>query len=127
MVQLELRRRSAELARADAARRKAEAGLQTAHDQLELRVQERTAELAEANVALRQSEEKFSKAFRSSPVGICLSTLAEGRFIDVNDTFLAMFGFRRGEVIGRAAEELKSGSIPWTDRDWCAGWTNEAR
>lgn len=127
MVQLELRRRSAELARADAARRKAEAGLQTAHDQLELRVQERTAELAEANVALRQSEEKFSRVFRSNPVGICLSTLAEGRFIDVNDTFLAMFGFRRGEVIGRAAEELKSGSIPWTDRDWCAGWTNEAR
>lgn len=124
MMQLELRRRSAELARADAGRRQAEADLQQAHDQLELRVQERTAELAEVNAALRQSEERFSKAFRASPVGICLSTLAEGRFIDVNDTFLSMFGFRRGEVIGRTAEELKIWIDP-VDRPGLARWLNE--
>lgn len=124
IMQLELRRRSAELARADTRRRQAEEELKKANDQLELRVQERTAELAEVNAALRQSEEKFSKAFRSSPVGISLSTLAEGRFIDVNDTFLNMFGFRRGEVIGRTAEELKIWVDP-VDRPGLARWLAE--
>ncbi len=124
MMQLELRRRSAELARADAQRKRAEAELQLAHDELEMRVQERTAELAEANSSLRESEEKFSRAFRSSPVGICLSTLAEGRFIDVNDTFLSMFGFTRGEVIGRTVLDLQMWVDP-VNRPELIRWLNE--
>ena len=60
----------------------------------------------EAEEALRQSEERFSRAFRLSPVAIALSTLPEGRFIDVNDSFLQTFDFSREMVIDRTANEL---------------------
>ncbi|GBD96452.1 MAG TPA: PAS domain S-box protein [Nitrospirae bacterium] len=56
--------------------------------------------------ALRLSEEKSSKAFRSSPDWIVISTLEDGRFIDVNDAFLRITGYRREEVIGRTAKQL---------------------
>ncbi len=56
--------------------------------------------------ALRQSEEKFAKAFRSGPTAISVSTLREGRYVDVNDSFLQMTGYQREEVIGRTAAEI---------------------
>ena len=56
--------------------------------------------------ALRQSEEKFEKAFRSSPFRVSISTLREGRFIEVNDSFLRDLGLTREDVIGRTSAEL---------------------
>ncbi|MBE9129678.1 PAS domain S-box protein, partial [Coleofasciculus sp. LEGE 07081] len=56
--------------------------------------------------ALRQSEEKFFKAFRSSPSAITITTLSDGRHIEVNDTFCQIMGYTREEVIGRTAVEL---------------------
>jgi PAS domain S-box-containing protein len=56
--------------------------------------------------ALRLSEEKFAKAFRSSPFPITIATLAEGRFVEVNEAFLKDVGFAREEVMGRTATEL---------------------
>jgi PAS domain S-box-containing protein len=49
---------------------------------------------------LRASEERFSKAFRSSPHPIKITEVATGRSIEVNDACLQAFGFRREEVIG---------------------------
>jgi PAS domain S-box-containing protein len=62
--------------------------------------------------ALRLSEEKFSKAFRSSPTLIAISTLNEGRFIDVNDTFLDVSGYSRNDVIAHTESELDIWSEP---------------
>jgi PAS domain S-box-containing protein len=59
-----------------------------------------------AERALRLSEEKFSTVFRSSPDWIAISTLEDGRFIDVNEAFLKITGFSREEVIGRTSAEL---------------------
>jgi two-component system, cell cycle sensor histidine kinase and response regulator CckA len=59
-----------------------------------------------AEAALRQSEERFSSAFRVSPVAIGISSLTDGRYIDVNESFLRLFGFQSHEVIGRTAVEL---------------------
>ena len=56
--------------------------------------------------ALRRSEEKFSKAFQSSPVEIVITTLEEGRFVEVNESFERNLGFQREEVIGRTVFEL---------------------
>ncbi len=55
---------------------------------------------------LRQSEERFSKAFRSSPAAITISTRAEGRYIDANEAFLRMIGRQRDEVVGLTAVQL---------------------
>jgi PAS domain S-box-containing protein len=53
-----------------------------------------------AGEALRESEERFSKAFRTSPHPIGITEAATGRCIEVNDACLQLFGFRREEVIG---------------------------
>jgi PAS domain S-box-containing protein len=60
----------------------------------------------ETEEALRQSEERFSKAFRSNPAPTAISTIDEGRFIEVNDRFTEAFGYGRDEIIGRTAREL---------------------
>ena len=59
-----------------------------------------------AEEKLRQSEERFSKAFLASPAAITIATLTEGRFIDVNDSFLQLMEYSREEVIGRTALDL---------------------
>jgi len=59
-----------------------------------------------AEEALRFSEEKFAKAFRASPLRVSIGTLAEGRFLEVNDAFLRDHGFTREQVIGRTSPEL---------------------
>jgi PAS domain S-box-containing protein len=56
--------------------------------------------------ALRLSEDKFSKAFRSSPNAITISTLKDGRYIEVNESCLQMLGYNREDMIGRSAIEL---------------------
>jgi PAS domain S-box-containing protein len=61
---------------------------------------------------LRRSEERFSKAFRSSPLAITISTEADGRFLDVNEAFLEVLGYKRGDVIGRSAAELNFWARP---------------
>ena len=64
----------------------------------------RSRKLAES--ALRLSEEKFAKAFRSSPISITISTLLEGRFIEVNESFCRMTGYNQAEIVGHTSTEL---------------------
>ena len=60
-------------------------------------------ERKQAEQTLRASEERFATVFRSSPVGICVSKLADGTFLDVNDAFLKIIGHTREELIGRSS------------------------
>ena len=64
--------------------------------------------------ALRESEEKFSKAFHSSPISVSISQLKDGKFIEVNDSFLRDKGYTREEVIGHSSTELNIWAIPGT-------------
>ncbi|MCI0390672.1 MAG: ATP-binding protein [Acidobacteria bacterium] len=59
-----------------------------------------------ATQGLRESEERFSKAFHSSPQPMSLATPDEGRYIDVNERWLAVSGYARAEVIGHTSMEL---------------------
>src|SRR5688572_18217875 len=60
----------------------------------------------QAEQALRESEERFSKAFSANPQPMTISTLAEGRYLNVNDAFLEISGYTREEVIGHTSLEL---------------------
>lgn len=62
--------------------------------------------------ALRQSGEKFAKAFRSSPDPITLTTLEDGRYIELNDAYVDLIGYGREEAIGCTACELGFWSKP---------------
>jgi PAS domain S-box-containing protein len=55
---------------------------------------------------LRQSETLFSSAFRSSPDAVNINRLEDGLYLDVNDGFCSMTGYRPEEVIGRTSLEL---------------------
>jgi PAS domain S-box-containing protein len=55
---------------------------------------------------LRESEERFSKAFHSSPQPMSIATIEEGRYIDVNERFLEMSGYTRDEIIGHTSLDL---------------------
>src|SRR5215216_1940593 len=87
--------------------------------ELEQRVAERTASLTTSNEqlrteiiernrveeALRESEEKFSAAFRASPIGLVIATL-DGKYVEVNQALCDLLGYSRDELLGRAAVEI---------------------
>lgn len=64
------------------------------------------SERKEAEEALRSSEEFFSTAFNAAPIAMCISTLAEARFIDVNDNYCQVLGYSREELLGQSSVEL---------------------
>lgn len=70
-----------------------------------------------AEEALRNSEEKFARAFRTAPIIIAITTLDEGRLIEVNDTFERLFGYRRDQVVGRTTLQLNIWQNP-AERLW---------
>jgi PAS domain S-box-containing protein len=55
----------------------------------------------------KKAEEIFRAAFNANPEPITIATIEEGRYIDVNESFLRVTGYRREEVIGRTSLELK--------------------
>jgi PAS domain S-box-containing protein len=63
-------------------------------------------------VGLRESEGMFKKAFQASPQPMAITTLNDGRFIDVNGTFEDMSGYAREEIIGYTSTELKTWESP---------------
>ncbi|MGA1978925.1 MAG: PAS domain S-box protein [Bacteroidales bacterium] len=50
--------------------------------------------------ALRESEERFSKAYKTSPISFMIAKMKEGSIIEVNDEFTRISGFTREETIG---------------------------
>lgn len=64
------------------------------------------AELLASAARLRQSEERFARAFWSSPAMLSIARLDTGRYVDANDAFLRVAGYERAEVIGRTWVEL---------------------
>lgn len=63
-------------------------------------------ERKQAEMALRESEEKFAKVFHAGPLVITITKLADGRFLEVNETFVRMSGYSREEALGRTPIEL---------------------
>lgn len=55
---------------------------------------------------LAEAEQRFQRIFQISPVALSMSTVEHGRIVDANERWLAIFGYRRDEVIGRTAAEL---------------------
>jgi PAS domain S-box-containing protein len=58
-------------------------------------------------VKLRKSEQKFSKSFRHSPLAISIASAHKDRYLEVNETFEELTGWRQDEVAGRSHSEIK--------------------
>lgn len=74
------------------------------------------ARLRQTEEELQQSERRFFTAFRSSPEGMSITTLKDGRYIEANDVFLRILGYQREELIGKTSAELGIWARP-ADRD----------
>ncbi|MHB8104503.1 MAG: sensor histidine kinase [Dehalococcoidales bacterium] len=53
-----------------------------------------------------ETEEKFYKAFLSSPNAVCLASIDDSKFIEVNDSFMGFTGYTKEEIIGHTHQEL---------------------
>jgi len=76
--------------------------LQSANDQLKKEMEERML----LGNALRLSEERFSKAFKASPIPFAIQSLREQKYVDANHGFQQLTGYRREELINRTPREL---------------------
>lgn len=54
----------------------------------------------------KESLALFRKCFSYIPSSINLSSISDGRFVEVNEEFLKLTGYSRDEVIGKTSEEL---------------------
>jgi PAS domain S-box-containing protein len=57
--------------------------------------------------ALRKSEEKFSTAFRESPMALAVTSAVDDRYIEVNETFERITGWTRFEVVGQTPYDIR--------------------
>lgn len=55
---------------------------------------------------LRLTQEKLTKVFNSSPLPISITTLPEGRYIDVNPELVKLSEYTHNEIIGNTIHEL---------------------
>ncbi|WP_300656699.1 PAS domain S-box protein, partial [Pseudomonas sp.] len=70
------------------------------------------SERLQAEAALKASQEKFAKAFHSSPDAITITERDTARYIEVNEGFFRLTGYRAEEVIGHSALELNIWAEP---------------
>ena len=69
-----------------------------------LRAEVRSRQLAE--LGLRFSEEKFAKAFRSSPAAMTIATFEEGYLMEVNQSFCNLTGYFPEEILGKTDRQI---------------------
>ena len=55
---------------------------------------------------LRESEEKFRKAFTTSPDSININRLDDGMYISINDGYTEITGYSESDVIGKTSLEI---------------------
>jgi PAS domain S-box-containing protein len=60
-----------------------------------------------AQEALEKSEERFSKAFQQSPVALSLVSGKTHRYLDLNETFERIWGYKRADVIGKSSHDIR--------------------
>ncbi|WAC43663.1 PAS domain S-box protein [Pseudomonas sp. SL4(2022)] len=65
------------------------------------------SERQKAQAQLQASQEKFALAFHSSPDAITISERDSGRYIEVNEGFTRLTGYKPEEVIGQSAINLQ--------------------
>ena len=86
--------------------------------QLNFQTRLQITELAQANEKLALSEERFSKAFHESPLPSAIQSYPDQIFVDVNQRFAEVAGFKREEMVGRTAADLFLWEKPEITDDW---------
>lgn len=70
------------------------------------RLFDEVAKREKAVMELNLSRELFSKIFHCSPLLMCITTLKDFRYIDINESFLKAVGFNQEDLLDRTVNEL---------------------
>ncbi|MCD8511206.1 MAG: response regulator [Bacillus sp. (in: Bacteria)] len=73
------------------------------YNNLEEIIKERTEELVKTNEQLQMSQEQFKKVFHASPNMLAIRSLTDGRYLNVNTSWLQSTGITK--------EELETGNV----------------
>ncbi len=73
------------------------------------------SERKRAERAVFQLQERLAVAFRAAPVAACITRVADGRMVDVNERLLAEYNWQRDELIGKTT--LEAGLWDPSDRN----------
>jgi len=63
-------------------------------------------ELKQTENRLRISDEKYTRAFHSSPAPSSITTLRDGIYLDVNTAYTELVGYTKQELIGNSSAEI---------------------
>ncbi len=66
-----------------------------------------------AEEALKKEKEKFSLAFQAVPSVLVIASVEDGRYLEINEAYERVIGYRRDEVIGRSSLDLHT----WNPED----------
>jgi len=55
---------------------------------------------------MRALQQRFSKAFNENPVPMSIVSFEDGRYVDVNESFLQNSGYTRDEVVGHTTADI---------------------
>lgn len=75
------------------------------------------SERVQARDVIREAEKKFTDTLLAIPDPIIISTLEDGRIIEVNDAFEKMTGYSAGELSERTVMDINLWNQP-EDREW---------
>lgn len=86
--------------------------LRIAYDLLKAQCETGMSVLHQVETKARLSEEKYMKAFMTSPDSVNINRLSDGMYVSVNDGFVRMLGYSEEEVIGKTSIELNIWADP---------------
>jgi two-component system, cell cycle sensor histidine kinase and response regulator CckA len=64
-------------------------------------------DLEKALEKIRLSEEKFSRVFAAIPDAVSLSTVSDGKIVEVNDAFVRLSGYPKEQLMGGPSSDIK--------------------
>jgi PAS domain S-box-containing protein len=62
-----------------------------------------TSDFAEIEKKLKKNQDRLTAAFLKHPTPVAISTLKDGRYVDVNEAFAKSMGYKREELIGQTS------------------------
>ncbi|MDP3540489.1 MAG: PAS domain S-box protein [Azonexus sp.] len=63
-------------------------------------------------------QERFKVAFNASPAAISLTSIEDGVFLEVNDRYARMLGWKKEELLGRSSMDFNLWPSPETREHW---------
>ena len=86
--------------------------LSKAYEALKEHYEKDSSLLREAEMKIYRSEEKFRKAFFTSPDSVNINRMSDGLYVSINEGFTRITGYTEDEVIGKTSIELNIWADP---------------